>query len=229
MSRYAISDIHGCARSFEALLDKVGLAANDELYLLGDYIDRGPDSRGVIDRIRALQQAGQPVTCLMGNHEQMLLRSRMDLRWYRTWMLNGGRATLESFEVQTTSEIPEDYTEWLVGLAHYCETPDYFMVHAGLDFRQENPLEDTMGMLWSRDWHDHIDRDWLGGRAIVHGHTPQTRDQLVTNLQKMDQQAWINIDGGCVFGQLQGFGQLCAFDLDKQTLTLQEAIEDELK
>jgi len=71
MRQIAISDIHGCARTFQALLDKIQLSTNDQLYLLGDYIDRGPDSKGVIDTILGLINAGYRVQTLMGNHEKM--------------------------------------------------------------------------------------------------------------------------------------------------------------
>ena len=66
MRKFAISDIHGCLKSFEALLDKIQLSTSDELYILGDYIDRGPDSKGVIDYIWKLEQEGYAVKCLRG-------------------------------------------------------------------------------------------------------------------------------------------------------------------
>ena len=74
MSKYAISDIHGCIATFKTLLDKIKFSKEDELYLLGDYIDRGPDSKGVIDHIWYLQKSGYQVHCLRGNHENMLLQ-----------------------------------------------------------------------------------------------------------------------------------------------------------
>ena len=70
MHRFAISDIHGCAKTFEALLDRIALSTQGELYLLGDYLDRGPDSKGVLDLIFRLQREGYAVHCLRGNHEQ---------------------------------------------------------------------------------------------------------------------------------------------------------------
>ena len=70
MRRFAISDIHGCARTFEALLDRIAFTSQDELYLLGDYIDRGGDSKGVLDLIFRFQKEGYAVQCLLGNHEQ---------------------------------------------------------------------------------------------------------------------------------------------------------------
>ena len=95
--KIAISDIHGCCKTFKALLNKIKFNSNDELYLLGDYIDRGPDSKGVIDYIWQLQKEGYQVNCLRGNHEQMMLRAAFVENKLDHWMRNGGETTLFSF------------------------------------------------------------------------------------------------------------------------------------
>ena len=74
MSRYAIGDIHGGAKTFCALLEKIYLQREDRVYLLGDYVDRGPNSRGVLDIILKLKEAGFGIFALRGNHEDMLIR-----------------------------------------------------------------------------------------------------------------------------------------------------------
>ncbi|MDX1667739.1 MAG: metallophosphoesterase family protein, partial [Saprospiraceae bacterium] len=170
MRRFAISDIHGCLRSFEALLDKIGLKKEDELYLLGDYIDRGPDSKGVIDRILSLQEEGYTVHCLIGNHEAMMLASTQDSMWKETWLFNGGWAALESFGVRDANDVPDKYFDFLIRLDYYVEVEGYLLVHAGLNFQEPDPLKDEDSMLWIRDWYGQIDREWLDGRVIVHGH-----------------------------------------------------------
>ena len=71
--RFAISDIHGCLKTFKQLLETIGLEKSDELFLLGDYVDRGPDSMGVVRYIQHLIVEGYFVTCLKGNHERHLL------------------------------------------------------------------------------------------------------------------------------------------------------------
>ena len=70
---FAITDIHGCANTLDALLDQIGLSQSDHLYLLGDYIDRGPRSKEVLDILLALQRKQYPMTVLRGNHEQLFL------------------------------------------------------------------------------------------------------------------------------------------------------------
>ena len=75
--KYVISDIHGCIRTFEALLKMLHFSISDELYLLGDYIDRGPDSKSVLDLILSMRNKGYKIAALRGNHEELLLLDRM--------------------------------------------------------------------------------------------------------------------------------------------------------
>lgn len=226
MRQFAISDIHGCLRSFEALLDKIGLNQEDELYLLGDYIDRGPDSKGVIDRVLALQEQGYTIHGLIGNHELMMVFGADDKSWNKTWLFNGGKATLESFDVKAAREIPVRYFEFILGLSYYFEVDNYLLVHAGLNFEEKAPLQDQDSMLWIRDWYDHIDRDWLDGRVIVHGHTPVPRDIPRQQLERLDEHPVLDIDCGCVFDKAaDDVGYLCAFDMTNQELHFQKNVE----
>ena len=101
MKRYAISDIHGCYQTFIDLLAQLNLTKEDELYLLGDLIDRGPNSKGVIDHVMQMQEDGYKVTVLMGNHEYMFLQAIdetipycWDWRRYQLWIKNGGITTM---------------------------------------------------------------------------------------------------------------------------------------
>ena len=195
MSRYAISDIHGCAKTFKALLEKINFTKQDELFLLGDYIDRGPDSRGVIDHIWELQDKGFKVNCLRGNHEQMLLDEIDKVEeWY-----NGEQATLASFEVTQNIDIPKKYIEWMNRLEYYFELDDYILVHAGLNFLRKDPLADLREMMWVRRWYDQIDYDWLGKRIIVHGHTPTKKSEIEDSLKILDHLPVIDIDSGCYY------------------------------
>ena len=100
MRQFTISDIHGCNISFNALLDQIGLTTADELFLLGDYIDRGPDSKGVLDTIIGLRSNGYKVRCLMGNHDEAILKARNNRPFYLEWMTGwGGEETLDSFKM----------------------------------------------------------------------------------------------------------------------------------
>jgi serine/threonine protein phosphatase 1 len=220
MSRYAISDIHGCAKTFKALLDKIDFNQQDELFLLGDYIDRGPDSRGVIDHICKLQNEEFEVNCLRGNHEQMLLDeiAKPNDRY------PGEPALLASFGVDKNMDIPKMYIDWIERLEYYFELDDYILVHAGLNFLRKDPLADLKEMMWVRRWYDQIDRQWLGKRIIVHGHTPTRKTAIENSLKILDHLPVIDIDAGC-FYETEGFGNLCAFNLDKRELIFQASLD----
>ncbi len=227
MRKIAMTDIHGCARSFEALLDQVALTTADELYLLGDYIDRGPDSKAVFDRIFDLDDQGYTVRCLRGNHEDafQIAAKNPDFfyGWFETW---GGKQTLQSFDVRSPGMVPFQYRSFIKKLGYFFEVDEYILVHAGLDFRYSNPLTPNEDMLYARDWYDSIDYDWLGDRIIVHGHTPVSRETIENLCKKLDEHQVLDIDGGCFAQHLPGKGWLCAFDMTNRKLYFQRNIDD---
>jgi predicted phosphodiesterase len=224
MKRYAISDIHGCAKTFKALLDQINFSKKDVLYLLGDYIDRGPDSKGVIDYIWQLQSDGYTIFCLKGNHEQIMLDSLFDLEKRRSWLTYGGLNTLDSFNIQTLDNTPKAYVSWMEKLPHFMIIDGYVLVHAGLNFEFEDPLKDETAMLWIRQWYGSIDRAWLGNRIVIHGHTPTQQLLIQHSLHNLKNIPVIDIDAGCVYDSL-GLGHLCAIDLDSRELFFEENID----
>ncbi len=226
MRKIAITDIHGCLNSFWALLDQLSLSTSDELYLLGDYIDRGPNSKGVIDHIWQLQEDGYPVHCLRGNHEQLLIESRQRPGQNMLWQANGGRETLASFKVQSTYRIPEEYFKFCQGLPYYFEVDNYILVHAGLSFDHEDPFSNREAMLWIRQWYDEIDRDWLDDRIILHGHTPISPEEIKLQYKNIKKVPALDLDGGCVHkGKRPGMGVLCALDMTNWELYFQDNID----
>ncbi len=226
MRRFAISDIHGCRKTFEALLDQIALSAGDELYILGDYIDRGPDSKGVVDYIWQLRKEGYTIHCLMGNHEMMLLEAGNDLASRSTWLYNGGYETLESFGTQNPEEIPDEYITFFEELSLYEEVDEYILVHAGLNFKATDPLYDVESLLWIRDWYEDINTDWLEERIIIHGHTPVSRERIEQQHVRLKEFQVLDIDAGCVFDRPQlGVGYLCAFEMNSRELFFQKNIE----
>lgn len=223
MPKFAISDIHGCVKTFQTLLEKIKFSKDDELYLLGDYIDRGPDSKGVIDLIWDYQEAGYQIECLRGNHEQMLLDMLQgDWEAGQIWTYNGGKETMSSFGVSEAHHIPRQYIDFFKNCHYYLEVDNYILVHAGLNFEYPNPLEGKHSMLWIRRWYGDIDKDWLNGRIVVHGHTPTTSLQIEDLLYDLKKGSVLNIDGGCVFRNRRiDMGQLVAFDMTNQKLIFQ--------
>ena len=207
---YAIGDVHGEAERLLALhrlirvrIAKAGLAGRPTIVHLGDYVDRGPDSFGVIEAIRSLQaDADLDVVALMGNHEQMLLDAKRSDRARRSWLNQGGEATLASYRAQGEDDITEDHLAWLSALPtlHRIEAGKLIFVHAGVDPETFPDCPDAI-RLWTRDRAffdaDGWSRETLGGWTVVHGHTPTTSgypDVAGARGQR------VNIDTGAVFG-----------------------------
>ena len=209
MRTLVTADIHGYARPFRELLERVEFSMDDRLIILGDLIDRGPDSRGVLEYVYDLDQKGYHITCLMGNHEQMLLDSLNSRQDYMLWMANGGMATLASFNTQDIRDIPHELIAYIRSFRYYHEEGGFIYVHAGIDMRQEKPLEDRKSLLWLRDWQSCFDENWLGNRKVVHGHTPMPRPKI---RQQIDTgQPVIDIDNGSYFN-MPGYGGICLFE-----------------
>ncbi|HOY08175.1 MAG TPA: metallophosphoesterase family protein [Saprospiraceae bacterium] len=231
MRQIAISDIHGCSKTFTALLDKLALSTSDELYLLGDYVDRGPDSKGVIDIIFQLQKDGYSVQCLRGNHEELVLQAATgDFTGLERWMFTDGNDTMKSFGVGSIADIPQVYLTWMASLPYFIETGRYILVHAGLDFSWDDPLTVTDEMCWIRHWYSNIRYDWLGERILVHGHTPIFTQVIKDQYKTLQHNQYLDIDAGCVFAHerfvnKEGLGYLCAFDMTDPKLIFQRNVD----
>ncbi|HJW27778.1 MAG TPA: metallophosphoesterase family protein [Saprospiraceae bacterium] len=205
---FVVGDIHGCSRTFRKLvLEEINLQRTDELYCLGDYVDRGPDSKGVIDFILDLQADGYSVKTLRGNHDQMMMESGQDNEHFLHWARNGGLQTLDSFGIQNYSQLESKYKTFFYETAYYYEVGKYILVHAGLNFHADDPFADTESMMWIRGFK--VNDQKLGDRIIVHGHTPIPLNVILTQRGENI----IDIDGGCVYTRFEGMGHLVALDL----------------
>jgi serine/threonine protein phosphatase 1 len=222
---FAISDIHGCGISLDHLVSKeIKLKKSDELFLLGDYIDRGKNSKMVIDIILDLVSKRYKVKCLRGNHEQMFLDTQNDdvnhLHWKAVF---GGNSTLSSFNINHYDELDEKYKSFFEGLSYYFESKKNIFVHAGLNFSNENIFEDLHYMLWSRGMK--INKELLGERKVIHGHTPRRLDELQKQISENENYYSINIDTGCAYKKESGFGNLSAIELTKMQLFFTENLD----
>src|SRR4051794_38137109 len=107
---FAIGDIHGCCKTFQKLLlDKIHILKTDKIYCIGDYIDRGKDSKGVIDFIIKLRKKGYHIHTLRGNHEQLMMDSTQSEAKFKHWTKNGGEATLKSFRIASYDKLKPVY------------------------------------------------------------------------------------------------------------------------
>lgn len=225
MRIFAISDIHGCLKTFKALLRQLNLRFEDQIVLVGDYVDRGPDSKGVIDYILELQKNGFNIIPLRGNHEEMMIKGLRNSEARFDWLRNGGTETADSYLVNDKITIPNTHLQFLEDLPYFRYTDQFIFVHAGLNMKLLEPLEDKHSMLWIRGWYERIDRQWLGNRIIVHGHTPMPKVKIEFSLKNLDRLPVINIDAGCVFKEARGLGHLCAVELTAMKLYFQPNIE----
>jgi serine/threonine protein phosphatase 1 len=240
-----MSDIHGCQRTFLKALRTVDFKKGDDLFLLGDYIDRGLDSCGVIKSIMELQQVGHNIVALKGNHEDFLLQSYVEddikvetYSGYRdsvfaSWMMNGGVKCLASYgyvdsgyvNVNWRSVIPKHHLEWMQSLPLMAVTDEFVFCHAGLDFSTSDPINNTSEdcLLWSRT--GYVDSSKIGGRLLVTGHTPRSKQQMEDMVSGKDaHRKHIIVDRGCVFTQ-SDYGHLAVLNLDTKYINFVKNID----
>lgn len=196
---YAIGDIHGHLDSLERLMEKIEPdLEKDQLVFMGDYIDRGPHSKGVVDYILRLRNAAprQNVVCLKGNHEAMFLNflkgEDMEL-----FLLNGGLSTIKEYWGRNWDQLeklvlPPDHEAFFRELQLYYETPDYIFVHGGLKPGVPLEAQDEEDLLWIRGEFITALDDF--GRKVVFGHTPFRQPLVLPNK--------IGIDTGAVYGNV---------------------------
>lgn len=173
----AIGDVHGCLLQLNDLLGLVRPAANDLVITLGDYVDRGPDSRGVIDRLIELKRGGIQLVCLRGNHEVLMLQARTGDRGDRAnWLAVGGVQTLGSYgptpgKSGTFADVPAEHWEFLeYHLLDYYETDSHIFVHAGVH-RDLDLDEQPDYMLYWEFLADEMRH--RSGKTVICGHTSQ--------------------------------------------------------
>ena len=213
-----IPDIHGCAKTFKALVEKVDLTRKDRLFLLGDYINRGPDSAGVVDFILALLGRGYDLWPLRGNHEEMLLSSDASARVGKKRRI----PSLHQYHglVDKDRKILPQYRAFFQYLPYYFELPDYYLVHAGFDFKKENPWEAYGQMPWIRPFDATFEQ--TRGKKIIVGHQPVLRP--IVNKSIAENNAVIFLDNGCAMKSQPLMGQLLCFDIGTQELVAQNNI-----
>jgi serine/threonine protein phosphatase 1 len=202
----AIGDIHGCANALEALLDAIRPAPEDLVVTLGDHIDRGPDSRGVVERLIQLAGYSQLVS-LQGNHEEMFANALRDRAAIRTWLECGGADTLRSYGWTLGTGrfladwFPSPHLAFLKSCRPYYETETHVFVHAGIV--PDLPLDGQpdLALRW-RVTYSATAAAHCSGKVTVAGHTPQPNSEV------LDLGFLVCIDTNCARG-----GRLTALDV----------------
>ncbi len=223
MNQYIVPDIHGCAETLQYVvkeLIKPGL--EDPVYFLGDFINKGPDSRGVIDFILSMENSGYPVRYIRGNHEQLLLDALEHPGKTGDFISKGGDATLKSFNVADVIDIPAKYINFIKELPYYIELEDFIIVHAGLNFEKEDPYEDKNSMLNIRDFP--VIPSKIGGKKIIHGHNASSLDQILGPLFS-ERHPVVNLDNGCAYKERKMMGNLVVLNLNTWSVHIQPCID----
>lgn len=226
--RIAVGDIHGCYNTFESLVvDNIQLKKEDQLFLLGDYIDRGIRNREVLDYILELQEDGFQIYPLMGNHEYFVLR---DIEFCNhSKKPTRIRDLIESKDLlNLENEVELRFLKFIQNLPYYYELDNFILVHAGLDFEEKNPLLDKISMIYARNFE--VNKEKIKGKILIHGHTPINIDEIKNQIEHYKMLGRINLDNGCVYKQYEldkgkDLGRLCALNLDTMELIFREYID----
>jgi len=195
---FVVGDIHGCVDELDRLLDHLALTQADTIIFLGDYIDRGPSSKGVIERLLRLRRQGPRCVFLKGNHEDMFL-AFMGLpgHYGDSFLYNGGDATLRSYGVERCpaheilQHLPDDHRDFIRSLQLQYACGEFLCVHAGVNPNRPLTAQDPEDLLWIRG--AFIQAPHPFGVTVLFGHTP-CRDVLVDPPYK------IGLDTGLVYG-----------------------------
>lgn len=209
---YAVGDIHGECALLEKLLDCIihdaataGAGQAATIIFLGDYVDRGPDSRGVLERLSSPPPAGLEWRFLRGNHEQALLDFLTEPEGAAPWLRFGGVETLASYGVlappgtvdprrlaalasQLVERLPSRHLDFLRRTEMMAVVGDYVFVHAGIDPTLPLDQQRPEDLLWMRE--GFIDRPVRGDHVIVHGHTIVEAPLVVGNRIAIDTGAY---------------------------------------
>lgn len=233
---WVIPDIHGCAKTLKALIeDLIKPSKHDWLYFLGDYIDRGPSSKEVVDYLMHLQREDYNLRLLLGNHEDYLIRSyedelnlksflgiKQNNRKKKEWLFHGGKQTMESFKVSDLAQFPVEYIEWMKHLEYYIELDKYILVHAGLNFKIDNPFTDKESMLWIREFQ--VDSKKISKKRVIHGHVPVSLEFIDLSIRNKTYK-FIDLDNGCYMYKRDGYGNLVALELNSLEYKVQNNLD----
>ena len=206
--RIAIGDIHGCYYTLKKLLEeKVEVTREDQIFLLGDLIDKGENSSLVLDLILELKNIDFQIFPIRGNHEEKLLTaSKCGFEFFEDYLT-------EYNSLDLLGEDLPDYLD-LISTFDYCiELDEFVLTHCGINENRISPYTDLRGMFPLINFQ--FEEKEMLSKIQVHGHTVRTIDEIEKSVQQKERR--ISIDSGCCIREDE-YGHLTALDLDTMTL-----------
>lgn len=192
----AIGDIHGCSTAWDTLMSVVQPQADDLIVTLGDYVDKGPDSKGILDRLLTLYQTGQLVA-LRGNHEIMMLEARRSPHHFERWRKAGGQQALASYSIYERhpklNQIPMEHWEFIEKTCvNFWETENHIFVHGNLDSTRSLYQQSPRYLFWVKfaDAKPHY-----SGKTMICGHTPQKNGKPLSKGYAICIDTWVYGEG----------------------------------
>jgi serine/threonine protein phosphatase 1 len=188
----SIGDIHGCSKPLEVIVNAIDLQSDDTLITLGDYVDRGPDTKRVLDQLLVLSRRCHLVP-ILGNHDEMMLEARPGTQEYEEWLLSGGDKTLDSYgPKRLLSDVPDAHFRFLENCVRSFETETHFFVHANYDPGLAIDLQNDATIRWL-SLRVEVPGPHISGKIAVVGHSPQK--------EVLDLGHLICLDTGCCYGR----------------------------
>ncbi|MBK1987184.1 serine/threonine protein phosphatase [Sphaerospermopsis aphanizomenoides BCCUSP55] len=224
-----IGDVHGYYQGLMKLFEKISPSSEDQVYFLGDLIDRGPQSAQVVEFVKT-----NNYSCLLGNHEQMLLNvlnnKSSSNQTIQAWLYSGGQATITSYQA---AQIPQDHLDWFGNLPTYLDLGDVWLTHAGVDPDKSVSEQTAEELCWIRDEFHSMEQPYFTNKLIIVGHTITFTLPGVLPGQLALGQGWLDIDTGVYHprsGWLTGLDitndlvyQVNVFNNSVRTLPLEQA------
>lgn len=217
--RIIIGDVHGHYDGLMLLLDTVEPNDADQVYFLGDLIDRGPKSAQVVDFVRE-----NDYRCLLGNHEQMAIEAfpngEVEGPALQAWLQSGGRATLASYEDPV---MMMEHLEWFQSLPHYLDLGDLWLVHAGVHPGMPIDMQNQEQFCWIREAFHSIEKPIFEDKTIITGHTITFTFPHVYPGAIVQGNGWIDIDTGAYHPRS---GWMTALDYDNRKVYQVQVYEE---
>ncbi|MEH1874913.1 metallophosphoesterase family protein [Nostoc sp.] len=190
--RIVIGDVHGHYEGLMTLLEAIAPTSDDQIYFLGDLIDRGPHSSQVVNFVKR-----HNYPCLLGNHEQMLLNiltnHRTSSPTMQAWLYSGGQATVASYN---EASIPDDHLDWFKSLPTYLDLGDIWLAHAGVDPSRSVTEQTADQLCWIREEFHSIEKPYFPDKLIIIGHTITFTLPGVSPGKLAQGEGWLDIDTG---------------------------------